>query len=64
MPYLPAAATKRELRESRRSIRVKCYMPGVATYMPFPFQIIQSQNKILIAYEYASTERLINMGKP
>ncbi len=44
---------------------VKCYMPGVprATYMPYPFQIIQSQNDIAIAYEYATSNRVINMGK-
>ena len=41
-------------------------MPGVprGTYMPFPFQIIQSQNDIAIAYEYATANRVINMGKP
>lgn len=69
IPYLPAALAKKKENYAKRLTmdpEVKCYMPGVprATYMPFPFQIIQSQNKILIAYEYASTERLINMGKP
>ena len=41
-------------------------MPGVprAAYLPYPFQIIQSQKDILFAYEYATTNRLINMGKP
>lgn len=41
-------------------------MPGVprAAYMPFPFQIIQAQKDILVAYEFASVNRLINMGKP
>src|SRR5215470_5946662 len=37
---------------------LKCYMPGVprATYMPFPFQIVQgSDNYVLIAYEFTST---------
>jgi hypothetical protein len=43
---------------------LKCYMPGVprATYMPFPFQIVQgSSNFILIAYQFASTTRIIDM---
>jgi len=43
---------------------MKCYMPGVprATYMPFPFQIVQGTSPyILIAYEYASTTRSIRM---
>src|ERR1700704_5073820 len=62
IPYLPAAAAKKKENFANRLAldpEVKCFMPGVprATYMPFPFQIIQSQNKILIAYEYASTER-------
>ena len=34
---------------------LKCYMPGVprANYMPFPFQIVQGPDRILMAYEYA-----------
>jgi len=44
---------------------LKCYMPGVprATYMPFPFQIVQGSGPyILMAYEYASTTRTIRMN--
>jgi len=29
----------------------------------FPFQIIQSQKDIAFAYEYASSNRVVNMGK-
>jgi hypothetical protein len=69
IPYLPAAAAKqKENFQNRLKLdpEVKCYMPGVprATYMPFPFQIIQSQKDIAIAYEYATSNRVINMGKP
>jgi hypothetical protein len=32
--------------------------------MPFPFQIVQSQNNIAMAYEYATANRVIYMGKP
>src|SRR5438874_9625797 len=69
IPYTPAAAAKqKENFQNRMKLdpEIKCYMPGVprATYMAFPFQIIQSQKDILIAYEFASTNRLINMGKP
>ena len=42
------------------------FLPGVprATYMPYPFQILQTANNdILIAYEYASASRVIKMGK-
>lgn len=68
IPYLPAALEQKKKNYANRwkeDPEVKCYMPGVprATYLPFPFQIIQSQKDILIAYEYATTNRLINMGK-
>ena len=45
---------------------VKCYMPGVprATYMPFPLQIVQTPDHILIAYEFASASRVIYMNRP
>jgi hypothetical protein len=44
---------------------MKCYMPGVprATYMPFPFQIVQGTGpSILMAYEFASATRIIRMN--
>ena len=36
----------------------KCYLPGVprATYLPFPFQIIQGTGKIAIVYGFADAE--------
>ncbi len=42
---------------------IKCYLPGVprATYMPFPFQIIQSQKHIMIVHEFAGAVRTIYM---
>jgi len=43
---------------------MKCYMPGVprATYMPFPFQIVQGTGpSILMAYEFTSATRIIRM---
>ena len=45
---------------------MKCYMPGIprAAYMPFPFQIVKSPQNVLFAYEYASANRVVNMGKP
>jgi hypothetical protein len=41
-----------------------CYLPGIprATYMDHPFQIIQGAgDDILMVYEYASANRVINM---
>ncbi len=45
---------------------MKCYLPGVprATYMPFPFQIVQTPKFILISYEYANAARTIYMDDP
>jgi hypothetical protein len=69
IPYKPEALqTKKNNFANRLALdpEVKCYMPGIprATYMPFPFQIVQSPVMILMAYEYASADRAINMGKP
>ena len=69
IPYTPAALAKRnENARNRLTLdpEVKCYMPGVprGNYMPYPFQIVQSPNNILFAYEYASANRVVNMGKP
>lgn len=45
---------------------VKCYMPGIprANYMPFPFQIVQSPEHIIFAYEFASASRIVYMDRP
>jgi len=42
----------------------KCFEGGVprATYMPYPFQIIQTKDTILIAYEYAGSARIVHLG--
>ena len=41
----------------------KCFLPGVprATYMPFPFQMIQGDRQIMMVYEFASAARTIYM---
>jgi hypothetical protein len=43
---------------------VKCYMPGIprATYQPFPFQIVQSNDDVLFAYEFASASRVVRLN--
>jgi hypothetical protein len=66
LPYLPeAAARKKENFANRMTAdpEIKCYLPGVprATYMPYPFQIIQSGKTILFAYQYAGAVRTVNM---
>ncbi|MEX0964279.1 MAG: hypothetical protein WDZ52_09605 [Pseudohongiellaceae bacterium] len=44
----------------------KCYMPGIprANYMPFPFQIVQSESVVLIAYEFAESNRIVYVDQP
>jgi hypothetical protein len=69
IPYLPAAlAKKKQNFEDRLKLdpEVKCYLPGIprATYMSYPFQIIQSPQNILMAYEYAGAMRTVYMKDP
>jgi len=69
IPYQPwALEQKRKNQESFLTAdpAIKCFMPGVprANYMPFPFQIVQTPEYILIAYEFASATRVIYMNKP
>jgi hypothetical protein len=69
IPYRPEALAKKKENLANRwklDPEIKCYMPGVprATYMPFPLQIVQGTTNIAIAYEYATSNRVINMGKP
>jgi hypothetical protein len=68
IPYRPQALAKKKENQANRlklDPEIKCYLPGVprATYMPFPFQIIQSQKHIMIAHEYAGAVRTIYMEK-
>ena len=68
IPYQSwAAAMKQENAEHwlERDPEIKCFMPGVprATYMPYPFQILQGTDQILIAYEFAGTTRIIHMDE-
>jgi hypothetical protein len=43
---------------------ILCYLPGVprATYMPYPFQIVQTSTTVLMAYEYGNASRSIYMN--
>ena len=66
IPYQPWAAAQRKENVEHwveRDPEIKCFMPGVprATYMPYPFQIFQNVDKILIAYEFAGTTRTVHM---
>lgn len=69
IPYLDEARAQRDAnRENYLEMdpEVKCYLPGVprATYMPYPFQIFQSDRKFFIAYEYAGAVRDVYLEDP
>jgi hypothetical protein len=69
IPYKPTAlATKKQNQEDwlNRDPEIKCYLPGVprATYMPYPFQILQSGGAMTFVYEYAGAVRNIYLKDP
>ena len=67
IPYKPEALAKRKENEKNwltADPEIKCYLPGVprATYMPYPFQIVQTPAYIVMAYEFATANRIIRMN--
>ena len=67
IPYRPEALAKKKQNQANRlklDPEIKCYLPGVprVMYMPFPFQIIQSQKHIMMISGYASAVRTIYMA--
>ena len=67
IPYNDAAQERLNLNRAnlvKHDPEAACYLPGIprATYMPQPFQIIQSDgDDILMAYQYASANRVVHM---
>jgi hypothetical protein len=64
IPYLPEARAERDRRFENRLVddpEGKCYMGGVprSTYMPYPFQILQSESDVVIYYQFATAFRRI-----
>jgi len=69
LPYRPEAEAKKlENYKTRLTAdpESQCFLPGVprATYMPFPFQIVQTPSQVTILYEYAHTVRHLFMNSP
>jgi hypothetical protein len=67
IPYSPAGLARKKENAAKWAAEdpeAKCFLPGVprATYMPYDFQIVQSPNTIMIAYEYATAARRILLG--
>ena len=68
IPYRPEALTQRDEYRATALTRdplVKCLMPGVprATYLPFPFQITQGTEKIMITYGFSNAGRTIHLDE-
>jgi hypothetical protein len=68
IPYLPQALKMRDgIRAGwpKSDPETYCYLPGIprATYMPYPFQIVQGgrNEDILMVYSYATSNRTIYM---
>ena len=74
LPYQPWALEEKQRNfETRMTVdpfdltlgdpEAKCFMPGVprANYMPYPFQIVQGTDKILIAYEFDQASRVVHL---
>jgi hypothetical protein len=68
IPYNEEGLAQREENKSgwpKADPETVCYLPGVprANYMPYPFQILQTQSDILFVYSYHSANRLVEMDE-
>ncbi len=66
IPYKPNALEKKKQNAKnalKEDAEIKCYLPGVPRmmYMPYPVQIVQSTEFILMMSEFATAQRTINM---
>ena len=65
IPYQPQALAKRQQNHAKRMTadptEANCFLPGVprATYMPYPFQIVQTSDNVVIRYQFAHALRMI-----
>src|SRR5688572_24878664 len=69
LPYRPEALKRKQENQQNwlsRDPEIKCYLPGVprATYMPYPFQILQSSGQLMFVYEYAGAIRDVHLKDP
>ena len=66
IPYTPEGLAIKEENAANwidYDPELKCYLPGIprAMYMPYPFEITQSTDKIQMAYEFANAGRTIHL---
>ena len=69
IPYRPEALPKKRDNQKKwleRDPEIRCYLPGVprATYLPHPFQIVQSDTSMMFVYQYAGAVRWIFFKDP
>ena len=69
IPYRPDALKQRDANKAdwiHKDPEIKCYLPGVprANYMGLPFQILQSDKSIMMAYEYDGAVRNLVFKDP
>jgi hypothetical protein len=69
LPYLPEALSRQQENYANRATmdtEAKCFLPGVPRimYMPFPFQVAQTSDHVLMLFEYAHATRNIFMDTP
>tara|TARA_Y100000588_G_scaffold325073_1_gene358614 strand:+ start:102 stop:923 length:822 start_codon:yes stop_codon:yes gene_type:complete len=68
IPYRPEALEQKQGNFENRFTddpEIKCFMPGVprATYLPYPFRIIQGDKKIMFIYGFSDANRTVHMDK-
>ena len=66
IPYMPSALAQREQNYENRLTEdpeANCYMVGVPriTYMPYPFQIMQTPEHVTFLYEYVHVFRNVRI---
>ena len=67
IPYLPGGLARRDQHRAgwpASDPETKCYLPGIprATYMPYPFQIVQGEADIIMfVYTFANANRPVFM---
>lgn len=68
IPYKPETAVIRKANGENwidRDPELKCYLPGTprAMYMPYPFQVVQGDKQIQMAFSFSNASRTIHFNK-
>jgi hypothetical protein len=68
IPYKPDALARRDENRAgwpKTDPEAACFLPGLprATYLPYPFQIVQGDGDILFVYAFANANRAVHMAE-